>query len=151
LPLQEGSVAEIAGDNASYKRREIDRYIETWTDGFWETDVHAELKKAGFRLVLTPSIIVRHKKSFGFVDFLRQRFRHGIRFVRTRASRLSFARRAAYVLPSPAIPLLFLSRIARHIVKKQRHHGKFLQALPVLLLFLSAWTTAKSSAIFRDG
>ncbi len=140
LPFREGSVAEIAGDNASYKRIDIDRCLDAWADGFWETAVHAELKKAGFRLVLAPSIVVRHKRSFGFGDFMSQRFRHGIQFGRMRASRFSLAKRATYMMLSPAIPVLFLGRIMHHIVKKQRYRGKFLQALPVLIFFLLAWT-----------
>jgi len=140
LPFQGGFVSEIAGDNASYKRRYIDQCRHVWSDGFWENTVHAQLKKAGFRLLLAPSIVVHHKRSFGFRNFMRQRFLHGIQFGRTRASRFSLPKRTLYMMLSPAIPFIFLARIARQVVTKQRHQTKFLQALPVLVLFLSAWT-----------
>ncbi len=140
LPFSEGAASEIAGDNASYKRESLDRCRQAWRTGFWEPEVHAEMKKAGERLLLAPSIIVRHKHSFGWWGFMQQRFQHGIQFGGDRAARFSVSRRVLYSVLSPAIPFIFLMRIVRQLLVKQRHWGKFVQALPILVLFLSAWT-----------
>jgi glycosyltransferase involved in cell wall biosynthesis len=139
LPFQEGFVAEIAGDNASYKRAYIDQWRHVWRNGFWESVVHAELRKAGLRLLLVPSIVIHHKRSFGLWAFIKQRFQHGMQFGRERASRFSIARRILYIALSPVIPFVMLVRIVQQVVTKRRHLGKLLQALPIVGLFLSAW------------
>ena len=140
LPFKEDFVAEIAGDNASYKREYIDRFQHVWRSGFWEPAVHAELKKAGFQLLLAPSIVIHHKRSFDFWRFMKQRFQHGMQFGGERASRFSIPKRTLHIVLSPAIPLMFLARITRQILSKQRHLGKLLVAFPILVLFLLAWT-----------
>src|SRR5216683_3197838 len=65
LPFERGPVREIAGDNASYKRTHIERYRHVWRNGFWELAIHAELRKAGLPLLLVPSVVVFHHRSFG--------------------------------------------------------------------------------------
>src|SRR6266852_2356804 len=118
LPFERGYVREIAGDNASYKREHIDRCQHAWRDGFWELAVHAELRKAGLQLLLTPAAVVSHKRSFGLWGFVSQRFWHGMQFGRERASRLPWPARALYIALSPAIPLIYIVRIARQVFGK---------------------------------
>jgi hypothetical protein len=151
LPFEEGFVAEIAGDNASYKRAYIERCQEAWQAGFWEPAVHAELKKAGFQLWLTPSIIISHKRSFGFLSFMKQRFRHGMQFGGERACRCSVPTRLIYLLASPAIPIVFLLRITGRVVAKRRHVGRLLMAYPILALFLMAWSFGEMLGYARGG
>jgi glycosyltransferase involved in cell wall biosynthesis len=139
LPFPEGFVEEIAGDNASYKRADIDRCRHAWRDGFWEPAVHAALRQAGLRLLLVPSLVVYHRKSFGVWRFMQQRFQHGRQFGGERASRLGRRKRALYVALSPAIPLVFLVRITSHVLTKRRHRRELLLSLPILTLFLWAW------------
>jgi len=140
LPFPQDFAPEIAGDNASYKRDYLNRFQHAWQDGFWEPAVHAELKKAGFRLLLVPSIIIHHRRSFGFLGFMKQRFQHGMKFGQERASRFSLLERMLYLAFSPAIPLIFLARISYQVVRKRRHLGKLLIASPLLVLFLLSWS-----------
>ena len=77
LPFQEVTVNDFAGDNASYKRWALDRCKDVRSNGFWEPFVHAKLKKEGLQLVMTPKIVVYHKKSFSLSGFLKNRFLHG--------------------------------------------------------------------------
>ncbi len=140
LPFPQGFASEIAGDNASYKREYLDRCQPAWQDGFWEPTVHAELKKAGGRLLLAPSIIIRHKRSFGVLAFIKQRFQHGLKFGADRASRFSLPKRIVYLALSPAIPLIYLARISRQVVRKRRRLGKLLIASPLMVLFLLSWS-----------
>jgi glycosyltransferase involved in cell wall biosynthesis len=149
LPFPQGFALEIAGDNASYKREYLDRFQHVWRDGFWEPAVHAELKKAGYRLLLEPSIVINHKKSFGFWSFMKQRFQHGIKFGEERASRFSIPKRLLYLILSPVIPLIFLVRITRQVVRRRRHSRKLLEAFPILLLFLLAWTFGEVTGYLR--
>jgi glycosyltransferase involved in cell wall biosynthesis len=149
LPFSASFVAEIAGDNASYGRAHIDRYRHIWEDGFWEPRVHAELRRAGLRLLLTPRIVVSHRRSFDVPRFCRQRFLHGMRFGRDRAAELTPAWRLVYIALSPAIPLVFLARIARQVLTKARHRTKLMLALPLLLLFLAAWASGELLGYLR--
>ncbi|MEO8216823.1 MAG: hypothetical protein ABI718_07060, partial [Acidobacteriota bacterium] len=51
-PVRDGVIDDIAGDNALYRRQELDVY---WTDrshGFWEVLYHRRLRTAGGELVM---------------------------------------------------------------------------------------------------
>jgi len=148
-PVREGVVAEIAGDNASYKRTYLERCQAAWRDGFWEPAVHAELKKAGRSLLLAPSIVISHKKSFRLLSFMRQRFQHGRQFGAWRASCLPSRQRALYIVLSPLIPFVLLARIGQQVLQKGRHCKAFVLSLPVLLLFLAAWTLGELAGYLR--
>ncbi len=143
LPFPERTANEIAGDNASYKRWVLDRYKQARRQGFWEPTVHAKLRKDGLQLLIKPTIVVYHKKSFSLLGFIRQRFWHGKQFGKARTVSLSGIKRIIYVLLSPLIPLLFLSRITQQVLTKRKHRGKFLLSLPILILFLLGWSTGE--------
>ena len=138
-PFAEQNVTEIAGDNAAYKRKHIDRYQHIWREGFWEPAVHAELKKDGLQLRLIPSVVVYHKRSFGFWGFVKQRFKHGRQFGSWRASRLTKQKHAVYALISPAIPIVLFLRAARQALPRDRYRWRFMVAAPVLFLFFLSW------------
>ncbi len=149
LPFERGPVREIAGDNASYKRTHIERYRHVWRNGFWELAIHAELRKAGLQLLLVPSVVVFHHRSFGLRSFVTQRFWHGMQFGRHRAFRVRRPQRALYIALSPAIPLVFLVRIGRQVFGKRRNRTKFVVSLPALVLFLLAWSCGELLGYLR--
>lgn len=149
LPFAETFAPEVPGDNASYKRVYIDRCQHVRRNGFWEPAVHAELKKAGLRLLLAPSIVVYHKRSFDLWGFMKQRFQHGRQFGEWRASRLAGPARTLYVALSPAIPLVLLGRIARQVLSKRRHRKELLISLPMVALFLLVWALGELLGYLR--
>ena len=148
-PVREGFAAEIAGDNAAYKRRAIDACAGVWRDGFWEAAVHAELRQAGERLWLAPAALVCHKRSFDFAGFLRQRFVHGMRYGRDRRREIGGAGRWLRALTSPLIPAVLLFRIVRQVRRKRRHGKELARALPFVLAFLAAWTSGELIGTLR--
>jgi hypothetical protein len=148
LPLRAGPVADLAADNASYRRRELDRVQDAWRDGFWESSVHEELRGQGRALVLDPAIVVHHQRSFSLGGFLRQRLIHGQHYARRRI-RGAPGRRALYLAASPVIPLVLAARIARVVLGKGRHRLALLRAAPLLLLFLLAWTLGEALGYLR--
>ncbi len=143
LPFSEAPVKDLAGDNASYKRWALDYCKDVRLNGFWEPFVHAELLKNGLELRLTPTIVVHHKKSFSLLGFMKQRFWHGRQFGSARASSLSGIWRIVYIVLSPLIPFVFLSRITRRVLTKRRRIGKLLLSLPILMLFLLSWSAGE--------
>ena len=145
LPFSEKTVEDFAGDNASYKRSALDRCRDARRDGFWESFVHAEMRQQGLELLITPSIVVYHQKSFTFVGFMKQRFWHGRQFGSERAQKIPGLKRTVYVLLSPLILPLYLYRITRRVIGKKKHIGPYLLSLPVLILFLLSWSTGETS------
>ncbi|MCZ6765659.1 MAG: hypothetical protein O7D32_01875, partial [bacterium] len=143
LPFGEREVDDIPGDNASYKRAAMEGCKEARRNGFWEPTVHAQFAREGLRLLTTPSILVRHKKSFAAWSFTGNRFQHGKRFGAARALNLNPMRRLVYTLLSPLIPFVLLSRIARQVLFKKRHMAKLLLSLPILMLFLISWSAGE--------
>lgn len=151
LPFGETRVEDFAADNASYKRRELQRVCDSMRDGFWETFVHQEMVKKQMSLVKSPEIVVYHQKSFSFWGFIKQRFWHGRQFGGARAAKISSRRRLILILLSPLIPVLYLFRITRRVFAKKRNIGKFLLSLPILILFLLSWSVGELSGYLRGG
>ena len=145
LPFGKKTVEDFAGDNASYKRSALDRCREARRDGFWESFVHAEMRRQDLELLITPSIVVYHQKSFAFAEFMNQRLWHGRQFGSGRAQKISGVKRTIYVLLSPLILPLYLYRITRRVIGKKKHIGAYLLSLPVLVLFLLSWSAGETS------
>ncbi|MDE3091303.1 MAG: hypothetical protein KGJ80_18200, partial [Chloroflexota bacterium] len=140
LPFRAGPM-QVPGDNGTYKRDALAGQME-WirAKGFWEAGVNARLKAQSQTLWGDPSIVVYHKRAFTFRGFSRQRFVHGRIFGRMRAQESAPARRAYYLLTSPAIPFVFLARILRNMLVKRTHWLRFVLSLPLVLWFLLCWS-----------
>lgn len=147
-PARPGRVADLAADNASYKRTHLDRCRRAWEKGFWEPVVHRALAQDGAALVLAPALTVRHTNPFSLAGFVRQRFRHGRVFGTARAATLARARRVGYAALIPGVPLLLLVRIARRVVRHRRYLPRFALALPALVLFVFAWGVGEFVGVF---
>jgi glycosyltransferase involved in cell wall biosynthesis len=145
LPFPESEVKDFAADNASYKRRDLDRVKGSMVDGFWETFVHGEMLNEGMTLAKVPEIVVYHQRSFSFWGFMNQRLWHGRQFGSARAGRVSIAKRCALILLSPLIPVLYLLRITSRVFAKRRNIGRFLVSLPILSMFLLSWSVGELS------
>ena len=145
LPFEKAEVEDFAADNASYKRRDLEKVEDAMSDGFWENFVHQKMRKAGMKLIKTPRVVVYHRDSFTFSGFMNQRFHHGKQFGGTRAAQMPAGKRLVYAALSPVIPFLYLYRITRRVFTKKRNIGKFALSLPVLTLFLLSWSAGEFS------
>ena len=143
LPFLLATRHDIAGDNASYKRAALEQCQEVRRNGFWEPVVHADMHKCGLALLVSPEIVVTHRKSFALRAFLRQRFHHGRQFGSGRAATMPGAKRLLYIMASPLIPGVFLARIIPRVFLKRRHRLRLLLALPLMTLFLTSWATGE--------
>ena len=158
-PLEAGSVRDIAGDNASYKRWALDRYREAWRDGFWEPDVHAEILREGGELHLDPSIVVRHRHSFDARSFVRNRFRHGQQYGGSRGGRLEVGGRIARVLGAPLVPAVLTGSVARAVLRDddrdrgsdRRRTAHFVRSLPLIGLFYASWAVGEAAGYLGSG
>ncbi len=143
LPFREVTVNDFAGDNASYKRSALDRYRDARRKGFWEFFIHTAMRNDGLELLLTPKMVVYHQKSFSLGGFMSQRFWHGRQFGSERAANISLVKRLFYILLSPLIPLVFLSRITRRVFSKRTKIKQYFLSMPILLLFLLSWAAGE--------
>ena len=137
---REQIVPEIAGDNASYKRDSLVVHREAIAEGFWEPDFHRLLRAEGKTLSFVPAIRVRQGAPFGVRCFCMQRFQHGRHFGRMRLRGSSVPIRIARVVTSPLIPVVLLAKIFRRVMASRMYFGRLLFSLPLLLVFVMAWT-----------
>ena len=139
LPIPDGEVDGIAGNNASYRRDVLDQVGESVKRNYWESFLHEELKKNGVQFLSAPSIVVDHKKEFGFLYFLRQRYHYSRSFAGMRRTRMSIPKRVFYIVGSPLLPFLLIGRIAFRVFRKKRHYKEFLLSFPVLSIFMASY------------
>jgi glycosyltransferase involved in cell wall biosynthesis len=137
--------SQLAADNAVYQRWVFEKYPELIEDGFWEHPLNCRLSTDGYSLFLTPSL----KVSMGYfsppVDFFQQRFLHGRMFGAERAAQVSPLRRLLYILTSPLIPFVLLTRVTRHVLNNHAHTMKFFLSLPWILFYLLGWSLGEFS------
>ena len=121
---------QLAADNAVYRRWVFQKYPDLLEDGFWEHEVNRRLKADGYSLLLAPSL----KVSMGYFstpgEFFQQRYLHGRSFGAERAARTRLPARVFYILASPLIPLVLLTRVTLYVLKFSRHRVKFVLSLP---------------------
>jgi GT2 family glycosyltransferase len=140
LPIPAGEVKMIPGNNAAYKRAALDLIDQGIKSNFWESFLHEELSKKGVKLLSVPSIVVVHKKQFGFFYFLAQRFHYSRSFAGMRRAVVPPAKRLYYLLASPFLPLLMALRVTRNVLlEKKRLYKEFLLALPSLSIFFISY------------
>ena len=137
---REQIVHEIAGENASYKRDSLAAHGEAIAEGFWEPDFHRLLRAEGKTLSFVPAIRVTQGAPFGVRCFCMQRFQHGRQFGHMRLRGSSAPVRIARVVSSPLIPAVLLAKIFGRVVASRQYFGQLLFSLPLLFVFVVAWT-----------
>jgi hypothetical protein len=138
-PQEARRVAEIAADNAAYRRAEILRHEDLLRGGFWEPSFHARFRADGLALALDPRLRVLHRNRYGARQFFGQRYAHGREFGLARASGLPRFKRWLLLALSPLLPLVFLRKILAAAIRLPRHRRQVPRAMPWLLFFLLGW------------
>ena len=142
-PFAAAPSLDLPGDNAGYRRGRLVDVAASWSDGFWEPDVHAALAATGATLVRDPGLVVAMGTSAGASAFLRQRLAHGRAYGRSRGARFGAARNVAGVALAPAVPFLLVLRTWREA--RRRGRGRQLApALALVLLFDVAWAAGEA-------
>ncbi len=144
-----GSCEEIPGDNAVYRRRDLERYWTDRSDGFWETLFHRRLRQRGRKLLFEPRFQVRLASTEPTLSFALLRLRHGRHFGSTRplSSRLL---RPLAALAAPGLTVLLLVRIRRRLIEvRPEWLPHFYRAIPWLLLYLGAWSLGEALGYLR--
>jgi GT2 family glycosyltransferase len=143
LPMPEGEVGGVAGNNASYRKDVLERVGFEFRKNRWEYFLHEELRKGGIKIHCSPTIVVRKNIDFSFTYFMGQRFYYSRSFAGMRREQMSAPQRLFYAGITPALPALMLLRIARQIFQKGRYRKEFLLALPILSLFMTSYAAGE--------
>lgn len=139
-PLPDSREVEPPGDNALYRRSALDGLESAWERGFWEVEVHRQLRARGERLTMAPDAPVEFRGGAGLVEALRQRQDHARHYGASRAGRMGAAQRLARSAAAPAVPAVLLRRIAGALATRGRGFGPWIPSLPTLSLLLAAWS-----------
>jgi hypothetical protein len=139
--MKEGGVRSLTDVNVSYKRRVLYLNKELWAERYNEAIVHWGLIKKGIMLWMRPQMIVRQDRGkLRPVQTARERFAWGRLFGSLRAREISAAGRVAYILLSPGIPFLLISRIGLKQFRGGSSWGQFLRTLPHILAMTLIWS-----------
>ncbi len=144
LPIRPGETGWASDVNSAYKRRDLSAIEPTWRDGFRETEVNAALRARGRRLALEPRMIVyQHRLGLTIGGALRERFIWGRSYGAARTRHASAARRMLYAAGSALIPLVRLARATGNALRKRRRLGRYITALPLIVLLTIAWSVGE--------
>lgn len=150
-------VTELAADNACYRRSVLSEHRSLWWDGFWEPDLHRELRQRGLSLEFDPRLRLTAVGAFGRWQFCRQRVVHGYHFGRSRARQLPAPRIVfvlLYPLLLPLIPLLLVNRVVVRVRKQEQIAATLRQPLLLglyLLLFACCWALGEVCGVVDGG
>ena len=122
-PIAAGDTqGDLPGNNVAYRRNAL---TDTCADilaseGFNKPFFHERIRARGGRLVIRPTMRVRHLTHYPFLAFGVRRFHYGRCFGAVRLRRASPARKALYRAFAPAVvPIL----IVRHLRRALSHPG----------------------------
>jgi hypothetical protein len=149
-PNTDFAVDNIAADNAIYRRREILACPDLLPHGFWEIEYHRQFALRGLQLSLCPDLVVTHRNRYTGAQIAEQRRVHGFNFGRDRTRQLSTARRIAYLVATPAIPLVLLGKV---IARAGRYGwlGKLRPAVVGWLVYLCVnWAIGESRGVLSE-
>lgn len=142
-PLPSGPASSVPGNNVIYDRALLRAYRETIAMGRWESYLHDALRRDGIQLVLRPEISVGHKKHYTLWEYLSQRFHYARSYAGGRVADMPFAKRFAYGVGAFALPPLLMYRTVARVLAKRRYLAQLGASLPLLALFILAWTAGE--------
>lgn len=139
-PVADGPSDDAPGMNVGYLREHlapIDPALLCM--GFWESGVHAALRRRGLTFQSSDRVRVTHKKHFGFLEFVQQRFWYSRHFAGNRFPANSAGRRALAFALTPVLPIILLWRFHSAAIRRPAYIGEFAALLPLLTIFALVW------------
>jgi hypothetical protein len=137
-PAEPREMHDLPGHNSSYRRGILTEFRDHELEPLMEaeTELHLELRKKGYRLLLEPRAQLAHTNVTRWASTFRERFAAGQRFAAARARRFSLPRRLLYALGSPLIPIVRFPRVLRDIRRCRNVPNLLPRMLPTLSLCL---------------
>ncbi|HET9052037.1 MAG TPA: glycosyl transferase, partial [Candidatus Dormibacteraeota bacterium] len=142
-PVPEGVSHFIPGMNVVYDMDALGDMAEVFREGLWENFIHDKLREAGHPVGMTPEVIVGHRKYFTIRMFLSERFHYSRSFAGMRVAGKPMAERLKWAALSGGLPPLLVLRVTRNVTRRRRHIGRYAEALPLVVLFSTAWAAGE--------
>jgi hypothetical protein len=127
----------LAGNNFAVRR---DRNDGLDGSELHEMDVSRMLAGGDGRLIVVPAAQVGHVRHYALRQAIGDRLRFGHAYGRLRARSWSPIARLAGVFAGPAILGVQAARLTATVLARRRHLDRFLEALPLTLGLLTAWS-----------
>lgn len=132
-------VERIPGHNSAYPRALLLAYGERLAEMLEaEWVLHVDMRRQGHKLLHDPEIAVEHLNYSRTRRSLRLQFLQGRMFADSRASEWSRARRLAYALAWPAVPMVRLCRIVATLARARETRAGLPGSLPMIAALLAA-------------
>jgi glycosyltransferase involved in cell wall biosynthesis len=148
-PLPRGIVAEIPANNAAFDRQLLEQLQSELRAEVWEPVWLARLRQWQVAFYCAPDMVVLHKISFRYRDFLAQRYHYSRSFAGMRLANAASWKKIAYAAATLFLPVLLLARLTMTVARKRRHWARFVCSLPVLLTFLATWAVGEGVGAVR--
>lgn len=126
--------------NVAYRREYLETVAATWESIFHETAINDALRTRFGVLWLTPAARVSMRRRVRFGAAVYERYAFGRLFGCTRLEFGSALRRLYYLLFSPALPIILLSRMGRKAARDRGSRRRFVRALLPLSALVLAWS-----------
>ncbi|GIW07010.1 MAG: hypothetical protein KatS3mg060_1815 [Dehalococcoidia bacterium] len=151
-PRPSGETPDLPGMNTAYRRAALDAVPGLIEASLWETFLHTRLREAGARLYSASDVVIDHCKSFGYREFLGQRFHLARSFAGMRLRGAPLPKRIAYGLAAPALLVILPYRTLTRIWRKGRHRRELLLSAPILVSFFASWAAGECVGyLFGEG
>ncbi|MEP6714110.1 MAG: glycosyltransferase [Terriglobia bacterium] len=139
-PVPKGQTHRASDANVIYKRAALDRIRHVWEQEFHEASVNEAMESCGEKIAMAPDVVVfQHRQALRLRAALLERFVWGRSFGAWRCAVIGPAQRLTWIVFSPAIPLLLLSRKCVVAVRKRSNLGAFFKALPIITVLTVSW------------
>lgn len=143
-PWPAASPVGPAGDNALYRRADLDGVQSSWSGGFWEVEVQHALSQSGLTLATAEGSAVTYLGGSQFTSTLRRRFQHARRYAAGRVALMSPAERLARTAALPLVPAVMLARVAKALSARGDSWRRWADAAPGLVALLAVWTAGEA-------
>lgn len=139
-PIRASETEFLPGHNVSYKRKALETgSLEAMSNGFWDSTLHPELQRRGYKFRMEPNLRVLHQKHIGFFEFIEQRYLYSRYYAGSLARDRSLLYRAAYSFACLALPVILLYRILSCGFAKRAFQRELLLSTPFLVTFTLVW------------
>ena len=139
-PVREGPSPSLTVCNVAYRRSDLEAIRPLWESFFHETAINDALRTRFGPLWLVPEAEVRMRRTVRLADAVYERYAFGRLFGCTRLAFVGPARRLAYTVFAPALPLLLLGRMAAKAARRPPVWLRILRAAPALVAMVLAWS-----------
>jgi hypothetical protein len=133
----------ITAANVAYSRAVVEDVSHWASEGTWENVIHQRLAAKGYPMRFVPEARVDQNLTYTVSAFSMDRFEHGRDYATTRVEQSPQISRLLRLATCPLLPVVLMGRVGRAASKVDRL--AFLKAMPITLIFLSAWAAGEAS------